>query len=604
MTRLRTFTFWFLLSALASAVPVCGQTTADGLRSWNLQHTQPSDVRRMLTELLGENSGGARIFADDQQRQLVVTGPASVQQLADQLVRQVDRPPAADVTMNTAREVKTYFVPPSELDQQVRRLQTQLGTRVRIAVDRDRSQLIVAAAAADHVLLDQMLSSREPQPFRPFARPDVAPFVNTVPATSSSGANTLFPPSLQSTLVPGTRSAQFRLRNITPTQCRQALRRLLADNISEGRNGELLWSTADGSNVSLEFQNDSRTCTVTGDARVVEQVSVLIQSFEDSQSGRQDETFRFIPLRKTRPEVVERAIRTWKEAESRQRSSDTSQGRLFERTPVRPVGFTQETADEQPAETVPDNGLPQTNGQPQENSVNQDLRRPSSDVTIQPLPDLDVLILRGRDPDVDELLRIIQEIERLSDETAPEIEIYPLRHTQGEALDELIQQVLDELTGPLQGRVSITPLVKPNALLLIGWGEAVNAAKKLIARLDRPIAAETQMQVFPLKYASAATISRTIEQFLNGRGGLGPNINVATDLRTNSLIVNASPRDMDEVTLLIRRLDVDSSAAVNQAKLIRLKNAWPTTFRRRSLRQSPPRAVAAATGVRPPCRCC
>jgi hypothetical protein len=41
------------------------------------------------------------------------------------------------------------------------------------------------------------------------------------------------------------------------------------------------------------------------------------------------------------------------------------------------------------------------------------LRRPSADVQVEALPDLDVMILRGRDPDVEELSRIIQEIERL-----------------------------------------------------------------------------------------------------------------------------------------------------------------------------------------------
>ncbi len=79
---------------------------------------------------------------------------------------------------------------------------------------------------------------------------------------------------------------------------------------------------------------------------------------------------------------------------------------------------------------------------------------------------------------MEELTRIIQEIERLSSETAPQIDIVYLQNVQGEALDELIDDVLEDLTDPLQGRVSITALIKPNALLLIGWGEAVEAARK------------------------------------------------------------------------------------------------------------------------------
>ena len=43
------------------------------------------------------------------------------------------------------------------------------------------------------------------------------------------------------------------------------------------------------------------------------------------------------------------------------------------------------------------------------------------DVDVQTLPDLDVIILRGRDRDVRKLTEIIQELERLSRETQPRI---------------------------------------------------------------------------------------------------------------------------------------------------------------------------------------
>ena len=62
------------------------------------------------------------------------------------------------------------------------------------------------------------------------------------------------------------------------------------------------------------------------------------------------------------------------------------------------------------------------------------LRQLAPDVEIETLPDLDVIILRGRDRDVEELKRMIEEIERLSAETQPVIEIYPLKHVEGEAL--------------------------------------------------------------------------------------------------------------------------------------------------------------------------
>ncbi len=56
------------------------------------------------------------------------------------------------------------------------------------------------------------------------------------------------------------------------------------------------------------------------------------------------------------------------------------------------------------------------------------------DVEVQTLPDLDVIILRGRDSDVQKLTEIIQELERLSRETQPQIRIYQLKHAPAKQL--------------------------------------------------------------------------------------------------------------------------------------------------------------------------
>ena len=50
-----------------------------------------------------------------------------------------------------------------------------------------------------------------------------------------------------------------------------------------------------------------------------------------------------------------------------------------------------------------------------------------NDLEVQTLPDLDVIILRGRDQDVEQLTKIIRELERISAETIPKIHIYPLQ---------------------------------------------------------------------------------------------------------------------------------------------------------------------------------
>ncbi len=196
-----------------------------------------------------------------------------------------------------------------------------------------------------------------------------------------------------------------------------------------------------------------------------------------------------------------------------------------------------------------------------------------SPVQIEMLDGLDVLVLRGNTQDVEQVMEIINQIERLSAETKPAIELLPLRNVDCQAMADLVQQLYDEVFLSRQGDVSITPIVKPNAMLIVGRPENVRTVKDLVERLDQPVDPNTQFQVFRLKYASAVTAQGTIQQFYQNPAQLGTVVHVTADARSNALIVQASPRDMAEVADLIHRIDTATSAAVNEVRIIQLKHS-------------------------------
>ena len=101
-------------------------------------------------------------------------------------------------------------------------------------------------------------------------------------------------------------------------------------------------------------------------------------------------------------------------------------------------------------------------------------------------------------------MQIIEQIEQLSAVTTPTVEVYPLKNVDSRALGALLTRLYQQVLGPRIGDVSITPLVKPNALLLVGRPENVRMAIELIQRLDVPVLPATRFEVFPLKNASAA----------------------------------------------------------------------------------------------------
>ena len=140
-------------------------------------------------------------------------------------------------------------------------------------------------------------------------------------------------------------------------------------------------------------------------------------------------------------------------------------------------------------------------------------------------------------------------------------------------MSELIQQIYTEVLANRQGDVNITALVKPNSLLLIGRPENVKVVVDLVQQLDQPVAPDTQFQVLRLKHASALDASQTITNFYSERGGLGPRPTIAADYRTNTILIQAGPRDIEEIKQLVANIDTSESAAVSEVRVFKLKNA-------------------------------
>ncbi len=194
-------------------------------------------------------------------------------------------------------------------------------------------------------------------------------------------------------------------------------------------------------------------------------------------------------------------------------------------------------------------------------------------VQIEYVEGLDAIIIRGRKADVDRVMRIIDDIERLSLDTEPAIELIPLEHVNSQSMAQLVTQLNAEALAVRLGTVSITPLVKPNALLLIGRRESVDSIADLIKRLDQPVAPTSQFSILRLRHLPATDAVNTINSFFEERGGLGPRIKLEADFRTNSIIAYASPRDMEEIRQLLQEIDVAENAASSEVRVFKLNNA-------------------------------
>ena len=204
------------------------------------------------------------------------------------------------------------------------------------------------------------------------------------------------------------------------------------------------------------------------------------------------------------------------------------------------------------------------------------------EVNIEAVDDLGVLILRGNQKDVEQVMKVIRELEKLSEATAPKVHLLYLKNVDSESLADLLTTVYERLTKfpgkatqPRQS-AAILPINKPNSLLIVAPEADLKAILELAEELDSPVDPQTEFQVFRLKNAVAQEVADMIIQFYAERVNLGAKVLVTPDARTNSVVVRARPRDLDEVTALIRKIDRDETGTVNQLRIFPLKNALAT----------------------------
>ena len=386
-------------------------------------------------------------------------------------------------------------------------------------------------------------------------------------------------------------------------QLQPQLQRLFAVEARQLASGRRIWQVGLGNGrptLELEYDTNRAALLVGGPAETVNALVRLVQALHSPERSPQRRTAIFRLPRQVHDQVQQIIQASQQPAASAPAATDSGQQRWW-------PGSTRPTPDPQirPSGGLASSPAPasaggvaqvrylyqESRGEPtpaatgnQEDATEGPDRLPAlgalpvpngqfGDVELETFPELDVIILRGRDQELAELEEIVRRLEMISRQTRPAVTIYDLQHAQSEAVAQIIAQTSDDLIGGRQGRATVIPLVKPNSLLVIGWGEAVETLIDLVRRLDTPVDPASQFQVFRLRFAAAAEIQQTIQAFFSDREPLGPDVRVTIDQRTNSLIAYASPRDMLEVRRLVNELDTASGESVNRARIFQLQHA-------------------------------
>jgi general secretion pathway protein D len=558
----------FALATLFSIASVIAQTNP--VNSGNQQYSRytvvnnsPQDIAPRLKAVLGDFGFEVNIFIDEANSSLAVQGEPQVHQMVTQLLKTLDKKPInkpATTTTAAPSVIQGYGVPAEAITTLVTRLRAKFANtnNVRIAPDTRTNQVIVIATEAQQRIAANLINQ----------------------TTTSSNSS---PTPAQNVSAPVTPSGHI-LRNMTTTQFESALRNILGGQLSlttdaSGQLATVQLPGTQGTSAQMTIDRNRSTIKVAGDEDAAASW-LRVAAALDKPNNDNDTRTGIVPVKRADPTTVEDAI-----ALVRGTKTDDPEGQAavqFVPSANRKkwggdlVSSIFQDSAAPPADTTNPEELGSTvlTVAPEEAGL-------IGPVQIEFIEGLGVFIIKGHRNDVERVIQIIEQIEQHTNDTQPHVIVHELQHVNSTVLAELVEELYDDVFGTRNSPVSITSLDKPNALLLIGRQESMKAILDLIDKLDQPVPPSTQLKFFQLKHMSALDAERQIRDFYTNqpgsddevRPGLGVRPRIIADYRTNSLVVNASPRDLVEIAMLLEQLDVEESPATNQLRVFRLKNA-------------------------------
>lgn len=551
--------------AAVSTTDVSGQTSTDDTGGnqysrYTVLNNSPQEIAPRLKAVLGDFGFQVEIFVDEANNTLAIQGDPQVHQMVGQLLKTLDKKPINKPVTTAPSVIRGYSVPAEAIVPLVTNLRAKFvqSKNVRIAPDTRTNQIIVIATEAQQKIAADLISQSS-----------VESGATPVPAQNVSATVT---------------SSGHLLRNMTTQQFEVALGNILRGQMSltTDASGQLVTVELpgpQGASAQMTIDRNQSTVKVTGDKDTAASWLRVAAALDKPISDENTRT-GIVPVKRADPTTVQDAVALVRGTKTDGPEGQASVQFVPSANRQKWGGDLVSSIFQDSTSTQPDVKDPGELGStvltvaPEEAGL-------IGPVQIEFIEGLGVFIIKGHRNDVQRVIEIIEQIEQHTDDTQPHVIVHELRHVNSTVLAELVEELYDDVFGTRNSPVSITSLDKPNALLLIGRQESMKAILDLIDKLDQPVPPSTQLKFFQLKHMSALDAERQIRDFYTNqpgaddeaRPGLGVRPRVIADYRTNSLVVNASPRDLVEIAMLIDRLDVEESPATNQLRVFRLKNA-------------------------------
>ncbi|MCC6676589.1 MAG: hypothetical protein IT436_05540 [Phycisphaerales bacterium] len=180
--------------------------------------------------------------------------------------------------------------------------------------------------------------------------------------------------------------------------------------------------------------------------------------------------------------------------------------------------------------------------------------RSEEQVIITPQPSTNALVISAPGAMFDQVDALLKELDSAPDAEAANIATVALTKSRAQDVATALRAAL-----PPNVKVTITPVVRSNTLLLTGSAEAIDLVMGQIQKIDtEPVRSLLVFRRFKLEDAAAEDVASTIDLMLRARprsqGEPSPGVDYSR--ADNTLVVSAPGDQIEEIAAMVKELDV------------------------------------------------
>lgn len=192
-------------------------------------------------------------------------------------------------------------------------------------------------------------------------------------------------------------------------------------------------------------------------------------------------------------------------------------------------------------------------------------------------PASNMLVISDRASNVQRIVSIVRRIDQTTDDT---VEFIQLRHANSDEVVRVLNQLTQAAQKDASQNLSLIADPRTNSILLSGDKALRLKIRAMVAHLDTPLEQSGTTQVVYLRYANAENIAPILQGYTSaeqqaqqaaaGGATVAPaasNItaSILADPDTNSLVITAAPKTMNEIKTVISKLDIRRAQVLVEA---------------------------------------